>query len=102
MLPQGKLTAQWFHEQYFDHTTNHFRLADEDDTDANIDLLQPSDPQTVNGYPVVTQPYLNPWAADSLANLPFTHMIAAEFDPLRDENVLLVDVRSPVVLLFVI
>lgn len=93
MLPQGKLTAKWFHDQYFDYTTNHYDLSDDDDFDKNIDLLEDKSlPNDINGYPNVTQQYLCPWAAKSLENLPFTHMIAAEYDILHDENVLLIEV----------
>lgn len=95
MLPQGKLTAKWFHDQYFDYKTNHYLLADSDDYDKNIDLLDENDcilKYNDSEYPYVTQPYLSPWTANSLSDLPFTHMIAAEYDLLHDENVLLVHV----------
>lgn len=89
LLPQGMRTAKWFHQQYTDSKTNLYRLADEDDADRELADVPDAQPMTQEGlFPFVTQPYLNPWAADSVAGLPFTHIISAQYDPLHDENVL--------------
>ena len=91
MLPQGKYTAKWFHDQYFDHRTNLYDLVDDDEYDNDVFSLLPPEQkeESISEYPNVSQPYLNLWAADSLENLPFTHMITAEYDILHDEDILL-------------
>ena len=100
MLPQGKLTALWFHQQYADHKTNHYNLSDQDDYDRAVDTIQPPpkaaapvDTSNVE-FPVITQKYLNLWEAEDLSNLPFTQLVVAEYDPLRDEELLFMEVLS--------
>ena len=91
MLPQGKYTAKWFHDQYCDHRTNLYNLNDDDEYDRDAHYAKPTPTETILDleFPNITQPYLNPWASHSLSDLPYTHMIAAEYDPLHDEDILL-------------